>query len=102
MAHPDDIEMTCAGTLVLLKRAGGDIHMASMTAGDLGSATRSRAQISRIRRREAAASAKLLGAGYAGLGFDDLTIVYSETTERRCSALLRQVRRDLVIVPPRV
>ena len=99
MAHPDDIEMTCAGTLALLKRAGWDIHMASLTAGDLGSATLSRAEISRIRRQEAAASAKLLGAGYTCLGFADLTIVYNETTKRRVSALLRLVRPDLVIAP---
>src|SRR3989442_6744848 len=99
MAHPDDVEMTCAGTLVLLKRAGWDVHMASMTAGDLGSATLTRAQISRTRRREAAASARLLGAGYTCLGFDDLTIVYNEATKRRASALLRLVRPDLVIVP---
>lgn len=99
MAHPDDIEMTCAGTLALLERAGWAVHMASMTAGDLGSATRSRAEISRIRRREAAASAKLLGAGYTCLGFDDLTIVYGEAAKRRVSALLRLVRPDLVIVP---
>jgi LmbE family N-acetylglucosaminyl deacetylase len=99
MAHPDDIEMTCAGTLVLLKRAGWDVHMATMTAGDLGSATRSRAQISRIRKKEAAASAKLLAAGYTCLGFNDLTIIYSETTKRRVSALLRLVRPDLVIAP---
>jgi LmbE family N-acetylglucosaminyl deacetylase len=99
MAHPDDIEMTSAGTLALLKRAGWHVHMASMTAGDLGSATLSRAEISRIRRKEAAASAKLLGAGYTFLGFDDLTIVYDETTKRRVSALLRQVRPDLVIAP---
>jgi LmbE family N-acetylglucosaminyl deacetylase len=99
MAHPDDIEMTCAGTLALLKRAGWQVHMASMTAGDLGSATLSRAAISRVRRREAAASAKLLGARYTCLGFDDLTIVYNEKTKRRVSALLREVRPDLVIVP---
>src|SRR5438552_6854872 len=99
MAPPDDIEMTCAGTLALLKRAGCDVHMASMTAGGLGSATRSRAEISRIRRKEAAASANLLGAGYTCLGFDDLTIVYNETAKRRVSAFLRQVRPDLVIVP---
>ena len=67
--------------------------------GRPGSATRSRAEISRIRRKEAAASAKLLGAGYTCLGFDDLTIVYNEATKRRVSALLRQVRPDLVIVP---
>ena len=99
MAHPDDIEMTCAGTLVLLKRAGWDVHMATMTAGDLGSGTRSRAQISRIRKREAAASARLLGAGYTCLGFQDLTIVYGEAAKRRVSALVRLVRPDLLIVP---
>jgi LmbE family N-acetylglucosaminyl deacetylase len=99
MAHPDDIEMTCAGTLVLLKRAGWDVHLATMTAGDLGSATRSRAQISRIRKREAAASAKVLGAGYTCLGFQDLTIVYGPAAKRRVSALVRLVRPDLVIAP---
>jgi len=99
MAHPDDIEMTCAGTLVLLSRAGWDVHLATMTAGDLGSATHTRAQISRIRKREAAASARLLAAGYTCLGFNDLTVVYSETTKRRVSALLRLVRPDLVIAP---
>src|SRR5258707_12370869 len=99
MAHPDDIEMTCAGTLVLLRRAGWDVHLATMPAGDLGTATRSRAAISRIRKKEAAASAKLLGAAYTCLGFDDLTIVYNAATKRRVSALLRLVRPDLVIVP---
>jgi len=99
MAHPDDIEFTCAGTLVLLRRAGWDVHMATMTAGDLGTATLSRAAISRIRRKEAAASARLLGADYTCLGFDDLTIVYNERAKRRVSALLRLVRPDLVIVP---
>jgi LmbE family N-acetylglucosaminyl deacetylase len=99
MAHPDDIEMTCAGTLILLRRAGWDVHLATLTAGDLGTATRSRAEISRIRKREAAASARLLDAAYTCLGFNDLTIVYNETTKRRVSALLRMVRPDLVIVP---
>lgn len=99
MAHPDDIEMTCAGTLALLRRAGWDVYLATMTAGDLGTATLSRAAISRIRKKEAAASAALLGAGYTCLGFDDLTIVYDERTKRRVSALLRIVRPDLVLVP---
>jgi N-acetylglucosamine malate deacetylase 1 len=99
MAHPDDIEFTCAGTLVLLRRAGWDVHLATMTAGDLGSATLSRAAIARIRKKEAAASAERLDAHYTCLGFDDLTLVYDETTKRRVSALLRLVRPDLVIVP---
>ena len=34
MAHPDDVEFLCAGTLVKLKQNGYDIHLATMTAGE--------------------------------------------------------------------
>ena len=102
MAHPDDIEITCAGTLLHLKDAGWDVHLATMTAGDLGSATLGSAAISRVRRREAAASAALLGADYTCLEFKDLTITYGETGKRLISGLLRAVRPDLLIThPPR-
>jgi len=102
MAHPDDIEITCAGTLILLTRAGWDVHLATMTAGDMGSMRQSRAQIARIRRREAAASASILGASYQCLGFNDLTIVCDETSKRRVSGLLRTTRPDLLITHPPV
>jgi LmbE family N-acetylglucosaminyl deacetylase len=102
MAHPDDIEITCAGTLILLKAAGWDVHLATMTAGDLGSSTRSGPVISRIRRKEAAASAAILGAGYTCLGFMDLTIAHGERPKRIVAGLLREVRPDLLIThPPR-
>jgi len=98
MAHPDDVELLCAGTLILLKRAGWDVHIATMTAGDLGSMRHSRAAISKIRRKEAAASAKLLGAGYTCLEFDDLTVAYGEGPKRIVTGLLRAVRPDLMIL----
>ena len=102
MAHPDDIEITCAGTLLLLKAAGWDVHLATMTAGDLGSAVLSSAAISRVRRKEAAASARILGAGYTCLEFKDLTITYGERAKRIVSGLLRAVRPDVLIThPPR-
>ena len=102
MAHPDDIEITCAGTLLLLKDAGWDVHLATMTAGDLGSAILGPAAISRVRRREAAAAAALLGAEYTCLGFKDLTITYGERAKRLISGLLRAVRPDLLVThPPR-
>jgi N-acetylglucosamine malate deacetylase 1 len=97
MAHPDDIELTCAGTLALLKEAGWSLHFATMTAGDLGSVELPRTKIAAIRRKEAAAAAKILGAGYTCLGFDDLTIVYSAEAKRKVSALIRRVKPDLVI-----
>ena len=86
MAHPDDIEITCAGTLVLLRRAGWDVHLATMTAGDMGSMQLSRAAICPRAPREAAASARMLGAAYTCLGFNDLTILCDEPSKRRVSA----------------
>ncbi len=99
MAHPDDIEITCAGTLALLRRAGWTVAMATMTAGDLGSATLPPAKISRVRRREAATAAALLGASYTCLGFRDLSVTCTVAAKRRVSVLIRAVRPDLVITP---
>lgn len=97
MAHPDDIEFTCAGLLILLKRAGWDVHLATMTPGDLGSMVHSSEEISRIRKAEAAAAAALLDASYTCFEFRDLTVVYGEETKRPASALLRKVRPDLLV-----
>ena len=60
-AHPDDVEFMCAGTLALLHKKGWQIHIATMTPGDCGSMELSPAQISKVRKKEAAASAKLAG-----------------------------------------
>ncbi len=71
-AHPDDVEFLCAGTLVLLHQQGWNIHIATMTPGDVGSSTLSREEISRIRRAEAAKSASLLDGSYDCLECDDV------------------------------
>ncbi len=97
MAHPDDVEFTCAGLLTLLRQAGWDVHIATMTPGDLGSATLSSEEIARVRRGEAAASAALLEATYTCLEYRDLTVVYGEETKRTASAILRMVRPDLLV-----
>lgn len=97
MAHPDDIEILCAGTLLLLRAKGWDVHLATMTAGDLGSRDLSPAKIARVRRNEAAAAAKLLGADYTCLGERDLCITCSVPGKRQVSALIRRVRPDLLI-----
>lgn len=100
MAHPDDIEITCAGTLALLKQAGWEIHLATMTPGDLGSSTLSAKKISDVRRGEAQRSAEYLAAGYTCLEFDDLTIVCNAKSKRKVCNLMRKVRPDLVITHP--
>jgi N-acetylglucosamine malate deacetylase 1 len=52
-AHPDDVEFRAAGTLLLLAEAGFEIHYATMTAGDLGALTGTRAKIAAVRKGEA-------------------------------------------------
>lgn len=101
-AHPDDIEFQCAGTLSLLKSAGCEITVATMTAGDKGSAELSPEEIAEIRRGEAARSAALLGAEYLCLGFRDLEICFDNDSRRAVIEAIRKVRPDMVITAPPV
>lgn len=96
-AHPDDAEMMCAGTLVLLKNAGWEIHMATMTSGDKGSAVHTREEISAIRKSEAQDAAKIIGASYYCIGLEDLFVLYNEETITKTTALIRKVKPSIVI-----
>lgn len=95
-AHPDDVEILCAGTLALLKKAGWRVHIASMAPGDKGTAEYNRADISRIRKAEAAVAAKVIDAEYHCLEFEDVYIMYNRESINATTALLRQVRPSVV------
>jgi N-acetylglucosamine malate deacetylase 1 len=101
-AHPDDIELQCAGTLALLKRKGCPIVMVTMTAGDCGSAELEADEIARIRREEARKSAELLGADYDCGEFPDLLFDVSPDSRRRVTELVRRARPDIVLTAPPV
>src|SRR5438876_2798236 len=93
LAHPDDAEFLCAGTLIrLVREHGWEAHIASMTPGDCGSAELAAEEISRIRRSEGAKAAALIGAAYHCLEERDLLIFYNERALERITQLLRQVR----------
>jgi len=101
-AHPDDVEFQCAGTLLLLKRLGCQITIATMTPGDCGSDELGPEDIAAVRRSEAARSAKLLGAGYVCLEFRDLRIDIDTPSRRRVVEALRRIRPDIVFTAPPV
>ncbi len=96
-AHPDDVEFLCAGTLALLKNKGWNIHIATMTPGDCGSATLSREEISCIRKKEATLSASMLDSGYDCMESEDLFISYDKKTLTRVTRLIRKVKPTIVI-----
>jgi LmbE family N-acetylglucosaminyl deacetylase len=101
-AHPDDIEFQCAGTLLRLAEGGVEVHVATMTPGDCGSAELSADEIADVRRSEAARAAALLGAEYRCLEFRDLSICFDNPSRRRVAEYLRRVCPDIVLTAPPV
>jgi len=90
-AHPDDVEILCAGTLALLHAKGWKVECATMTPGDCGSTTRTKADISAIRRNEAASSAALLNGDYQCMECDDIFIAYDRPTLLKVITLVRRL-----------
>jgi LmbE family N-acetylglucosaminyl deacetylase len=95
-AHPDDLEILCAGTLALLHAKGWKVECATMTPGDCGSATRTRAEIGAIRRKEAASAAALLDGNYQCMECDDIFIAYDRPTLLKVIKLVRRVKPEIV------
>src|SRR6266478_926686 len=62
VAHPDDAELLCAGTLARAKRDGAAIAMCVLCRGDKGQSSEPVANLAVLRRKEMGASADLLGA----------------------------------------
>src|SRR5438445_574668 len=61
LAHPDDAEILCAGTLIRLIDNSWNVHIITATRGDCGSMTKSAAEISAIRTKEAEDAATVIG-----------------------------------------
>jgi LmbE family N-acetylglucosaminyl deacetylase len=101
MAHPDDCEFTCAGTLIRLKQeAGCEIAIATSTSGDCGSAELRPEEIARVRHEEAKAAARLLDAEYYAAGCVDLLVMYDKPTLMRFVEIVRRATPAVVITHP--
>ncbi len=94
--HPDDAEMVCAGTLSLFRKAGWEVHIATMAPGDKGTAENSREEISRKRKIEGANAAGIIGATYHCLEFEDVYVLYDRETINRTTALIRTIHPSVV------
>jgi LmbE family N-acetylglucosaminyl deacetylase len=98
-AHPDDIEFLMAGTLLLLKQRGFEIHYMTLSSGNCGSMEWSPAKTRSVRRKESIAAAKILGATYHPSLADDLEILYEVKLLRRLAAVIREVRPNILLIP---
>jgi LmbE family N-acetylglucosaminyl deacetylase len=96
-AHPDDIEHLAAGSLAVLAAKGHAIRIATLTAGECGSAQTDLAATARIRKAEAAAAAALIGAEYACANLPDLGVFNDDASRRAVTELIRWGRAEVVI-----
>ena len=96
-AHPDDIEFGMTGTLLLLKRAGAEIHMCNLANGCYGTEVYTKEEAARVRALEAQSSARLAGATWHAPLFDDTAIFYDAASLAKVTAIVRQVRPDIVL-----
>jgi len=95
-AHPDDVEVLCAGTLGLLADEGHELSLAHMTVGDKGT-YQDPEQLTRTRRAEAETAARLLGAQVYGGISGDLELYLGPEHGARVAELLAATAPDVVI-----
>lgn len=98
-AHPDDIELMAAGTLLLCKEAGAQIHAWSFSDGRYGSVDMGAEETARLRVEEARASAALAGAVFHHPITEDQSIYYEPSLIKKAASVLRSVRPGILLLP---
>jgi LmbE family N-acetylglucosaminyl deacetylase len=95
-AHPDDIEILCAGTMIKYIQNGHKVTFIIATNGEVGSSTLPNKEIAEIRHREAKTAARIVGADLTWLGFQDEFLLESKETRLAFLNALRKADSDVV------
>lgn len=94
-AHPDDVELTCGGTLIKMAGIGYRTGVLDLTRGEMG--TRGSPE---IREQEANAAAKIMGLALrANAGLPDSRLEVKEDYKRVIAAKIRELQPRTVILP---
>jgi len=94
-AHPDDVEISCSGSLLASAAGGSTFAIVDLSPGELGSRG-----TTELREQEAAASAKILGAAArVNLGLADGFIRNDETSQMEVIRMIRRYQPRIVLAP---
>ena len=92
-AHPDDVELSCAGVLLVEKKNGKKTGIIDLTQGELG--TRGTAE---TRRQEAADAAKILAVDVReNLGLRDGFFQNTEADQLKVIEAIRKYRPEVIL-----
>jgi N-acetylglucosamine malate deacetylase 1 len=93
--HPDDVELTCGGTMLKMAQAGYRTGILDLTRGETG--TRGTPE---TRLREAARAAKVLGARVRrNLGLPDAHLRVCDEYKAAIAEVIRELEPRVVILP---
>jgi bacillithiol biosynthesis deacetylase BshB1 len=96
-AHRDDVELTCAGTLIKAAKQGYKTAVIDLTQGELG--TRGSPE---LRAAEASRAAEIMGLqARENLGLPDAGIVNDLATREMIARAIRRFKPQIVIAPAR-
>jgi LmbE family N-acetylglucosaminyl deacetylase len=96
-AHPDDIEILCAGTLALYAQQGHHVIMAVFTSGNMGDRLVPPEELARIRRAENEEAAAIIGARLLWPGIMDEHVFPNESQRRVMIDLIREADPDVIL-----
>lgn len=95
-AHPDDIEILCAGTLIRYAREGHQVTMAIFTSGNMGDTLIPPEELGRIREKETRAAAAVIGAKVIWGGVMDEHVFPNEEQRHLMIDILREADPDVI------
>lgn len=98
-AHPDDIELMMAGTLIMLKYAGYELHYMNIANGSCGSVTMGPEETAKVRTQESRNAAALIGAAYHEPLVNDLEVLYDQRLVSKLCYIVRQISPEILLLP---
>jgi LmbE family N-acetylglucosaminyl deacetylase len=102
VAHPDDAEFMCGGTVAAWTRHGCEVHYVICTDGSAGSNEpgASRKLVAPVREREQRAAADVLGVtSVTFLGEADGLLEVTPVTRKKVTREIRRLRPEVLIAP---
>ncbi len=96
--HPDDMELTCAGTLLKCKARGDEVFVCHVANGNMGHMVIMPDELREIRRKEAQNAAALAGFTIVTADVGDLTVNSADMNQvRSLIKVIRDVNPDLIL-----
>ena len=96
--HPDDIEISCCGTLAKCVKRGDKVTVCHVANGNMGHEIIPPDELRDMRREEAKKAGAMAGIEVVTLDIDDLLLNGSDISQRdKVAELIRRVQPDFII-----